>query len=840
MLYANHQAHLTVNHPKGPLKSLRILRDGIPSSQSAAKNFQNFLAVYESGETKEYTFFAHHSGLEYEVLRQPFEGGILSTTRDRRAQREAEKKEQEKSLLLNGIVENSPIGIMVYEAIRDEKGEIVDFRIKLYNSVLHQLTNITEEERKHLSFRQLLKSINADKNFHLYEKAVQTGEPFSLDYFSPRINGWLHLSVGKLGDGIFIMLSNITERKQQQLALQQNAAYLDSILNASLNAVVTMEAIRNEAGKIVDMRYRQANKRFLDGLNRSKEEVIGGTMLNLFPATMEAGIFDIYRKVMESGEASQQEVYYKEGEMSIWFDVAVVRLDENSAVGTFYDISLRKKAFEQIEEQKTLLDNILKYSSNGISVGEMIRDENGKIINMKTLLANDAAVKFTGIPKEVYLTKTAKEVDPSFLSSPYYQLCVRCMETGEPFITQYFLEGVGKWLEVSVSKMDAERQIYMFTDVTSIKETQLALQRSAERLSTVINTSQAGFFMGTPVLDESGEITDFRFTLVNEVLAAFVGETPEKLVGQLGSERFVKYKSNGLFQRFREAYLTGEKQQFDFYYRGEYVEAWTNLMVAKVGDELLGTFTDITQIKNLQLQLEEKVEELKRSNTNLEEFAYAASHDLQEPLRKIYTFSEKLKQDLSQQLSSAQRMMFERIENASQRMRDLIDDLLAYSEVGAKEGEMETVSLNQIAEQVTQDLEGVIQETGAVITSDPLPQLTGNKRQLRQLFHNLIGNAIKYRKPNVVPQITIHCEISQRGEKGAFYVITITDNGIGFEQEHAEKIFQVFQRLHGRSEYKGTGVGLAIVQKVVQNHKGHISAEGVPGVGATFKVVLPA
>jgi signal transduction histidine kinase len=399
-----------------------------------------------------------------------------------------------------------------------------------------------------------------------------------------------------------------------------------------------------------------------------------------------------------------------------------VKLDENHVVVTFQEITAQREAAIQIEKQKILLDNILKHSSNGISVGEMVRDNAGNIVDIRTIIANDAAVKFTGIPKELYLLKTGAELDPSFIGSAYFQMCVKSMETGEPFITQYHFEAIGRWLEVSVSKMDNEHQIYIFTDVTTIKEA--------------------------------------------------------------------------------------------------------------------------------QLQLERTVEELRRSNQSLEEFAYAASHDLQEPLRKIQYFSDRLKKGLTTVTPEENSALLERMESSTIRMRTLIDDLLVYSQVSVKQDRLDPVELTDAVEMVLQDLEAIISQTGAVILLDKLPTINGDERQLRQMFQNLIGNAIKYRKPDVVPEVFIRCSIVQTKDpvlnlfaekpNGKFYLIEVSDNGIGFEQENAEKIFKVFQRLHGRSEYEGTGVGLAIVQKVVSNHNGYISAEGQPGKGSIFRVLLPA
>jgi len=266
-------------------------------------------------------------------------------------------------------------------------------------------------------------------------------------------------------------------------------------------------------------------------------------------------------------------------------------------------------------------------------------------------------------------------------------------------------------------------------------------------------------------------------------------------------------------------------------------------------DEILVTFTDYTPVKQLQLQLEASVEELRRSNQSLEEFAYAASHDLQEPLRKIHMFSERLNSELLQQLNDQQRQLFERMEAAVLRMRTLIDDLLTYSQITTQPGIFQSVDLNEVVHGVLQDLEATITETGASIIIKGLCLVRGEKRQLRQLFHNLIGNALKYRKPDITPEVTINCSIKTPLDKVPsllpqyrdenYCLIEIIDNGIGFEQQYAEKIFQVFQRLHGRSEYPGTGVGLAIVKKVVTNHNGYITAEGEPNNRATFRVLLP-
>ena len=231
--------------------------------------------------------------------------------------------------------------------------------------------------------------------------------------------------------------------------------------------------------------------------------------------------------------------------------------------------------------------------------------------------------------------------------------------------------------------------------------------------------------------------------------------------------------------------------------------------------------------------------ELNRSNSQLEEFAHAASHDLKEPIRKIMVFTSQLKAKISQQLSAEEHRLLDRIENACERMGMLVDDLLLYSHVSVRPHQKEEVDLNKKIARVLEDLELDIQEKSARIRVASLPVVRGHRRQLQQLFQNLISNALKYSKAGVPPQIDITAGRSKEGEK-TYNVISVADNGIGFQQQYADKIFKMFTRLHAKGEYSGTGVGLSIVKKVVENHDGFIRVESTPREGTTFVVYLPA
>lgn len=252
--------------------------------------------------------------------------------------------------------------------------------------------------------------------------------------------------------------------------------------------------------------------------------------------------------------------------------------------------------------------------------------------------------------------------------------------------------------------------------------------------------------------------------------------------------------------------------------------------------------------RDLELKVIERTEtlsryanELERSNRELEDFAFVASHDLQEPLRKIRAFGDRLSSRFGDILGEQGNDYVKRMHAASQRMSRLIDDLLSYSRVTTRQRTFEQVDLNNIISQVKEDLEIAIEEKSAIITKEPIPIIQGDGSQLGQVFSNLISNSLKFVKQNTQPDIVIACAgfCDLSSAHGEWIRITLTDNGIGFEPQYSERIFNLFQRLHGRDEYTGTGIGLALCRKIVEQHGGTIKAESKPDMGTTFIIDLP-
>jgi signal transduction histidine kinase len=250
---------------------------------------------------------------------------------------------------------------------------------------------------------------------------------------------------------------------------------------------------------------------------------------------------------------------------------------------------------------------------------------------------------------------------------------------------------------------------------------------------------------------------------------------------------------------------------------------------------ILLAIEDVTERRLAERLLAVQRRELERSNTALNEFAFVASHDLQEPLRKIVSFGERLGTSAGPLLEGSARQYLDRMLDAATRMRALIGDLLAYSQIKTNAAAFAPTSLAAIVREVVADLETTISDTGGRIEVGTLPAIDADASQMRQLMQNLLSNALKFRRPDVAPVIKVSASISRDG----VCTISVTDNGIGFKQEHDEKIFRMFERLHTRTQFQGSGMGLAICRKIVERHSGSIAATSTVGQGTTFTVTLP-
>jgi len=370
-----------------------------------------------------------------------------------------------------------------------------------------------------------------------------------------------------------------------------------------------------------------------------------------------------------------------------------------------------------------------------------------------------------------------------------------------------------------------------------LEEAHEALLQSNTYLQQLINLSREPMQVLSPVR-ENNQIVDFRYKLTNQAYANYAHTTPEALHDRKVGEVFPSYFETSSFTNVAKTFETGKDDNWEIHYNADGLDLYNEMNAVKLGDEVVVHFTDFTRLKHLQLELLHKIKEMERSNEQLEEFAHVASHDLKEPIRKVQFFITRLKNELQPKLTDNEQQLFSRIESANVRMGLLVDDLLTYSQLRTLPDEKEAVDLDALIRQILEDLALEVQEKNATVRLVELPTVHGYRRQLQQLFQNLLSNALKYSNLTEPVQIEISGNTIRQNNTD-YYQVTVKDNGIGFEQEHAEKIFQLFTRLHGKHEYAGTGIGLSIVKKVVENHQGKIRAESIPGKGSEFMVMLP-
>jgi PAS domain S-box-containing protein len=339
------------------------------------------------------------------------------------------------------------------------------------------------------------------------------------------------------------------------------------------------------------------------------------------------------------------------------------------------------------------------------------------------------------------------------------------------------------------------------------------------------------------VIDESGKII-----MLNPQTERLFGYTQAELIGQ-PVERLLPARFQADHPRYRAVYLTRPETRpmghgRDLYGRHKDgreipLEIGLSAIDTPQGRQLFSIIVDISERKRAEATLAQKTQELERSNQELEQFAYVASHDLQEPLRMVTSYLNLLERRYKEKLDPDAHEFIAFAVDGAKRMKRLITDLLAYSRVGMQDKALVPVNAETVLAQVLKNLQIAIEESQAVISHDPLPTVLADEGQLVQLFQNLIGNALKFRGDSP-PQI----HIGLTREQGA-YLFSVRDNGIGLEPEQVERVFIIFQRVHDKGEYPGSGIGLAICKKIVERHGGRIWVESQPGQGATFYFTLP-
>jgi PAS domain S-box-containing protein len=388
--------------------------------------------------------------------------------------------------------------------------------------------------------------------------------------------------------------------------------------------------------------------------------------------------------------------------------------------------------------------------------------------------------------------------------------------------------------DLTERKEAEERQLY---DRQQLEKANEDLRRSEERYLKMVEEVVDYAIM---ILDKDGNVRNW-----NKGVEKIKGYTREEIIGKNFRIFYTKEdRERGLpDQLLQEAINSGRVSHEGWRVRKDGTNFWGSIVLTALHDEnknIIG-FTkvtrDLTEKKMADDRMLEYAARLELKNEELEQFAYVASHDIQEPLRKIIAFGDLLQLNCGETLAEQGKEYVLRMQNASKRMMQLIDTLLTFSRVSRDSLPLKLTDLNEIITQVVNDLDFTIKDKNARITIDRLPEIMGRPLQLQQLFQNLISNSLKFNESKI-PEIHITSDtIKDNPEE--YYRIHVKDNGIGFNNEFKERIFESFQRLHGKAEYPGSGLGLAICKKIAEGHGGSIIAEGEEGKGADFIVIFP-
>ena len=423
----------------------------------------------------------------------------------------------------------------------------------------------------------------------------------------------------------------------------------------------------------------------------------------------------------------------------------------------------------------------------------------------------------------------------------------RHFNPGEPYERQL---SDGRWIRTLERQAEDGSIVGTRTDITELKKRELEVQRISgdlDRTNDQFNVALNNMIQGLCMFD-----ADQKLILCNRQYLEMYGFSPDIVKPGISLSDVMRYSISLGNYRDEDAQAAlkarhdpkklKERTTIKQYLRDGRVMAVMNQPMPNGGS--IATYQDITVLERHEAQLLAYMNKLESSNRELQDFAHVASHDLQEPLRKIEAFGDRLKRKYGDMLPEDGQVFVDRMQHAAVRMRQLISDLLSYSRVTTKAKPFRQVDLKEILEGVVSDIEMRIEDNDGSVVLGDLPTFDADPSQMRQLFQNLLSNALKFKKPDVNPLVTVTASpLTKHDDSGtahAFWSIKVADNGIGFDNRYKDQIFTIFQRLHGRFEYEGTGIGLATCRKIVERHHGTLDADGVPDEGATFTVELPA
>jgi PAS domain S-box-containing protein len=649
----------------------------------------------------------------------------------------------------------------------------------------------------------------------------------------------------------------IEKRKNKPFSLTNEAYY--NIFNNMQEIMAIFEIIRDENNNPVDMIIRDINNTYVQNFGIPREKIINQHASDFYGKEFVDNYFNLTKKDSAIRHGKKFETYFPP--LNKHFLTSLFPIGENLYITLSIDITERKQMEEELKEYKETLEEkieehtkklketnqalkesekkfkeIFNKANDMISLNEMNEGLPGKFIEV-----NEVGFKRLGYTREEMLNMGPKDIVAPEKRAEMPENAAILIENGCNTFEIVHLTKDGKKIPIEVNNHLINYKghkvcLAISRDITERKRMEVALVESEKKFREIFNRANDMITLGE--LRKDG--LPGKYIEVNEVGLKRLGYTKEEFLEMNPLDIIADERKKDVAKYAAEIWTKGHAtfEMVHITKTGTKIPVEINTHIFKKNDKnvILAISRDITERKKSEEKLKELLEKLSTSNEELEQFAYITSHDLQEPLRTIASFTQLLQRRYKGKFDSDADEFMEYIVDASVRMKEMIHDLLEYSRVSTSEEELEPLNLNKVLLDVLNDLKFTIKENNAEIIHDKLPTVIGDYDQISRVFLNFINNAIKFKKDEKPPKIKIS---AVKDEKRNEYIISVKDNGIGMEPQYAERIFVIFQRLHSIAEYKGSGIGLAITKRIIEKHGGGVWVESKLGFGSTFYFTLP-
>lgn len=785
------------------------------------KGIIKFQAPLDLDKIKDFGLNPNKKGIIFlDYIVTVIDTGFLTQIQDITERKKFEKKLEESEAKYRNIVETANEGIM----IADVSGVIT-----FVNAKMAEMVGYTIDELIGMEGSKLVEPVEKEKVLQkIKDRKEGKKESYDLKLLCKNGNSlWTHVNATPIYNlnnehtGNLAMYTDISEYRRAE----NNLINERELLQAIIDTIPVMITVYNPK----DLKF-QVNNEFERVLGWTNEYAKNNDLMaSIFPEPEYREMITEYVRSLSTG-FMEQKMVAKNGEVIItsW---ANVKIPDGRQVGIGLDIRESKKADEALKKSEGQLKEAQRLSKVGDWEWEMEND----IVTWSDELYNIVGLDLEK-PAPTYRDH------PKFYTKESFDLLNNAVETsivsGEPYnllLELIRVDGEHRWVDAHGEPVKNDNgQVIGFRgtvqDITERKKAEEKYKLSQKLFQDIIDGYPDAIFV---------KDTEGSFITVNKKLEELLGIKREEVKGKTDYDIISMEDADSYREHDRIVLEKEEPAQFEEeadLIDGRHIYLANKFPLYDTNDKLYGVASisaDITELKKAESEIRETLRNLSQSNKELEQFAYITSHDLREPLRMIVSFLQLLERRYKDQLDKDAKEFIEYAVNGAKRLDNMTNDLLQYSRITSEKRMVTLVDFEKVLEEALINLKVPIEESNVEITHDPLPKIKGDAQRKVQLFQNLIANAIKYRS-NETPKI----HISVKKEKH-YYVFSIKDNGIGMAPEHLERIFTIFQRLHINEEYEGTGIGLAIAQKIVQQHDGEIWAESELGKGSTFYFTIP-